>query len=322
MKKTIMNTIKKINFGRVLPVVLLLALAITAACSSVTETGHYDTVEYYEEEWEDDYDLDSYDGDAMEEDGRLVAIESTGLSDSVPVFGSGKTATNDDSVPEQMITQSGSVYIEATEEEYDAIKENIHALIDMSNGYISSSTERQIEPRDGASYRTYTITMEIPSDQLEEVYGSITGIGEVTKTSLKAKDMSQSYQNYEEKIASEKLLKERMERLLDQAVDFDDILEIEEKLFEIDRNIASYEKAMSNIDFDVGYSDLYVQVVEKKEGVDDTFANFLSSHELLENVVNSFEHLLEILSHLFAYILIVALAIYVWVRKKGKSKKK
>ena len=122
--------------------------------------------------------------------------------------------------------------------------------------YSSSSSSR--------STRSISMTVRIPSESFEAFLDSLGGDGKIMSRSVEAQNISQTYANKE---SYKKALEKEQERLLammDKAETIDEMIAVESRLSEVERQLNSYKTDLSAMDKDVQFSTIFIDLQEVK----------------------------------------------------------
>jgi hypothetical protein len=202
---------------------------------------------------------------------------------------------------ERKIRKTANMQLEVEKTAYESAKAAINVVIDSNSGFYTSKNENKHNWYD-SHYKTYNIAFKVPKDGFEETIESLRAIGEVKNLNVDSYDMTTQYQDIQADLDSKEKVKARVAELLVKAEDIKDVITIEEKLANLQREIDNYNKRLTNIDRQTDYSTISVQITEKHD-VKDTFYEMTPVKEHLENVIISFDDLFSFLSRTVAFII-------------------
>lgn len=177
--------------------------------------------------------------------------------------------------------------------------------------------------------RSLSITARIPSDKFEPFLNSLSGDGKIMSKSVNAENISQVYANKE---TYKKALEKEQERLLammDKAETIEDMITVESRLSEVERQLNVYKTDLSQMDKDVEFSTVYIDLQEVKRYTETvettTFGEKLAF--AFEDAIHSFkgfcEGLVLFVVRYFPYLIIIAILIALFIRwlKKRRERK-
>jgi phosphopantetheinyl transferase (holo-ACP synthase) len=168
----------------------------------------------------------------------------------------------------QKIVYTGSLSIQTLE--YDKSAASIRRKIREAGGFSEAESENDNDynwyrrSTGPSSTRNLNITARIPSEKFESFMDSLQGDGKVMNRSMNAENISQVYANKE---TYKKALEKEQERLLammDKAVTIEDMIAVESRLSEVERQLNTYKTDLSAMDKDVQYSTIYISLEEVK----------------------------------------------------------
>ena len=196
--------------------------------------------------------------------------------------------------------------------------ELIEEAVLKAGGYVQTSKIFNNEYdyyRDKSAY----IVVRVPADKYEEFMESSKEYGNVLSVSTSADDITTEYYDLAARLESLRQQRERVMEFYKQAKTIDELIAIEQRLSEIDGEIAAKEITMKNFDLLTTYSTVTFDVreVSKFTDTEDTFLirlknavnnSFTGFMQFLENalffVINSFWYVLLLIG---AVVLVVSL---------------
>lgn len=232
----------------------------------------------------------------------------------------------------QKIVYTGSLSIQTLE--YDKSAASIRRKIREAGGFSEAESEndngynwyrRSTGP---SSTRNLNITARIPSEKFESFMDSLQGDGKVMNRSMNAENISQVYANKE---TYKKALEKEQERLLammDKAVTIEDMIAVESRLSEVERQLNTYKTDLSAMDKDVQYSTIYISLEEVKRYSDETpTVTFPEKVKYaFEDAINSFTEFCEgivlFIIRSFPFLILLAIVIALVIRLIRKRQEK
>jgi len=132
----------------------------------------------------------------------------------------------------------------------------------------------------------------------------------------KSLDVTAQYTNTEIELAAEKERLERYESMYAEAIDVEDKIILNDRIFDQERTVKYLEDALKRIDQRVDYSTISVTIDEEQPA----YANIVLvkfSH-LISNLVESFNGLVSFIFFILPWA--IAIGIITWAVKKFKKK--
>lgn len=159
------------------------------------------------------------------------------------------------------------VNINGESKDFEKTTEKIQGQVKEQGGYIESS-----EIRGGKSYingsadeRTATYVIRIPSDKLDAFLANTKGLINVTSSSESTEDVTLDYYDIQSRLDTLKSKKTALEKMLEKAETLDDILTIQESLYDVIEEIEAYQSKLNLYDNKVSYSTVNLTVSEVVE---------------------------------------------------------
>ena len=232
----------------------------------------------------------------------------------------------------QKIVYTGNLSIQTLE--YDKSAASIRKKIKDVGGFSESESERD------NNYNWYTygggsggsrylsITARIPSEQFESFINSLSGDGKVMNRSVNAENISRVYANKE---TYKKALEKEQERLLammDKAETIEDMITVESRLSEVERQLNIYNTDLAEMDKDVEFSTVYIELQEVKRYTEETDSTTFAEElkYAFEDAVSSFRNFCEgivlFVVRNFPYLIILAVILALVIRGICRSRAK
>ena len=232
----------------------------------------------------------------------------------------------------QKIVYMGSLSIQTLE--YDKSAASIRRKIREAGGFSEAESENDNDynwyrrSTGPSSTRNLNITARIPSEKFESFMDSLQGDGKVMNRSMNAENISQVYANKE---TYKKALEKEQERLLamkDKAVTIEEMIAVESRLSEVERQLNTYKTDLSAMDKDVQYSTIYISLEEVKRYSDETpTVTFPEKVKYaFEDAINSFTEFCEgivlFIIRSFPFLILLAIVIALVIRLIRKRQEK
>lgn len=249
-------------------------------------------------------------------------------SDSVGKGGNSAAPAKDSAVVDDSRKIIKTFRIEMEAKDFDGLTATVAAEVAALGGYVSDSTLTGGKNNDYDTVRRATYTVRVPSTKAEAFIDSISGEGNVLRSTLSTDDITDSYFDYKARLDSLTLQEERLLEMLKKATTLDYMLQIEDKLASLRAEINSIYSQIQRMDKSVDYSYIYLSVTEVKEYKPVTEPTYFS--KLGEAFVGAFAFFGDFVSTLFLGIvwvlpfLIIAAVVLIFVilpKRRKKAKK-
>ena len=309
----------------------LAAIAVLAASLCLTGCGgasNSNSASYKEDAGAaGDYAYESYAGEsyAAEEAAQMAEGEEYTAD-------GGSTETALRAQDGQKIVYTGNLSIQTLE--YEKSAASIRKKIKDAGGFSESESERDNDyywySHSGSTSNTryLNITARIPSEKFEDFINSLSGDGKVMSRSVNAENISQVYANKETYKKSLEKEQERLLEMMDKAQTIEEMITVESRLSEVERQLNVYRTDLAQMDKDVEFSTVYIELKEVKRYTEEvsstTFGEELKF--AFEDAINSFQNFCEgiilFVVRNFPYLIILAVIIVLIVRAIGRSRAK
>ena len=206
--------------------------------------------------------------DAAEAEETMADESYEGSYGTVDDSGSGMNESALRAQDGQKIVYTANLSIQSLE--YDQSAASIRRKIREAGGFSEAESEYDNDYNwyrynsSSGNTRSLSITARIPSDKFEAFLNSLDGDGKIMSKSVNAQNISQVYANKE---TYKKALEKEQERLLammDKAEMIEDMIAVESRLSEVERQLNSYKTDLSQMDKDVEFSTVYIDLQEVK----------------------------------------------------------
>lgn len=206
--------------------------------------------------------------------------------------------------------------------EFEKVVENLQALTASVNGRVEYLS--QYGDKDSGAMRNATLTLRIPSDQLDAFLTDAENVGNITSYTNQVEDVTESYYDIETRLNTQLAKMERLQALMAEATEVSDLIEIESSIADTQYMIDYYQGQLNGMDDKVDFSTVtvYVQETRVAETKEASFFERIGS-----GISDSVEDGLEFLGDAVVFILsmlpwIAVVVIIVVVVKAVRKKKK
>ena len=227
----------------------LSALMVLTACSA--KDGGSDNAYYYTSEGIADAGnaaYDEYESPAMQAEEYKRDEES----------GTESTLTG------EKLVYTGRLDIETLD--YDETLKNIRAwisqygvMIENENAYDYDNSWRGYSSR---GTRSLSMTLRVPSDSFYPFINDMQGTGKVTSLSTNIENITKRYSSVSTEIESLEIQQKRLLQMLESAQTVEDMITVERRLSEVESSLKQYRNMLSDMDTDIQYSTVYLNVRE------------------------------------------------------------
>lgn len=334
---------KSINKKTILTTLLLITLLLGGCGSSKSDTATesfssksaasvQSNDAYAGDESGESYDADMTASEDVEADsGETADVSSTNNKNA--------TSNAPKKISTEMLVYRGSLVLDTLD--FEKTVADFKKLILDNGGFVESENyadnkemyARYYSENDDAN-KTYSATIRIPSDKYEYAMTQTGTYGDLRTKSSNVTNVTQQYSTYKSELEIYEAEYARYLDLLEKAKDDKYALEIEKQLFDLQVKIADLKSSMTNLETDVAYSYIDVEICEVKEYKEepakkDTFIDRLKNtcEESIEGLLSFLEGLLFFIIRSWYGFAFLALIIWIIVKiikaliRKDKKKK-
>ena len=243
--------------------ILSVAFIVLSNVLAFKETGS--TYDYGSENIE----YKSTDGEYLLDDDMVAAEESAAGAVAVSDSGtwSGMQSRSSDS-SQNVNDQSKiiyTVYMNMQTTAFDSAVQNISDLVNQNNAYF----ENEYLSNASSSYRYASYTIRVPAENLEAFLEQVGNVCTVTSVNRYAEDVSENYYDIETRLTTAKTKLARLQELLKEAQNMEDIIAIEEAITDVESDIDSYSGSIRYYDSQISYSTVTINLSEVYEVVEE-----------------------------------------------------
>jgi hypothetical protein len=148
---------------------------------------------------------------------------------------------------------------------YQTTYDSIIEAISKNDAYIENSNVTGTGKKN--NLHEATIVIRVPAENMDALIKALDGNGTVTSSSESVQDVTLEYIDMESRISSLKTERDSITKLLEQADDLDTILELQDKISEINYEIENYESSLLVMQNQITYSTLTLNI---KEVIEET----------------------------------------------------
>ncbi|MBQ8945728.1 MAG: DUF4349 domain-containing protein [Lachnospiraceae bacterium] len=220
--------------------------------------------------------------------------------------------------------------------DFEGITSRIASRVTALGGYVESSS---VDGNTSSSDRSADYTLRIPAASADSFIASIGSDSNITHQSENMEDVTLQYVDINSRKESLQVEYSRLEELLKDAKDVEELIYIESRMSEVRYQIESIESQLRSYDNKVDYTTVYLYVREvqkytEPEPVDNSVGARITRgwKNAFENIIQFLQDLIVLIAVSLPYLILIALLILavvaiIWlirriVKKIGPSKKK
>jgi len=198
-----------------------------------------------------------------------------------------------------------TVNIDVETYDFDELTSQIAGKVEALGGYVeTSSVDGKTES--SSSKRSASYTLRIPRDKADEFIAKIEGNSNVTHHSESQEDVTLSYVDMQSKKESLQVEYDRLEELLKDADNIDELIYIEERLAQVRYEIQSIESQLRTYDNKVDYTtiNLYIREVVEYTEPEPVVEELTLGQRIVYGLTNAFSNISEFLQDLLVFVIV------------------
>ena len=321
-------------------VFLLSACGMAKSQNSASESAYSpdETGSSYNSYKEESYDYDVEAEESMDfaEDDAMPAAAAGGSDAGGDTKADEGGEQADLASENRKIVYSGNISLQTLE--YDSSSQSIHDKINKYGGFIESENTSNDDPywyyreRSGSSARrtrrNLSITARIPAEKFDAFMEDLKNDGQVINTSVNAENISVSYANHDASRKALEIEQERLLKMMDKAESIEEMIAVEERLTEVERELGNERTKLSAMDRDVNFSTIYINLEEVFEYsetvVETTYGERLK--RAFDNAIDGFvvfwEDLILFIVGSFPFLIMLVIIIVVIVKLARRAQRR
>ena len=339
MKKELVDRKVRGRYGSIRKkgaVCVLLLIFLLTACGGVSKSskGSYESAEEPEYAAAQSKDF-SAEEDAESGEEMFYASESAGSavepdaggngSSDIGEAASGSTSGSDPDSPaaegsqssSRKIVYTGSISLQSLE--YEKSAGSIHEKITKYGGPASS--------RDRAR-RNMNVTARIPADKFDAFMEDLKNDGQVTDTSVNARNISVKYATHDASRKALEIEQDRLLKMMDKAQTVEEMIAVEKRLTQVERELNDEKTQLSDMDRDVNFSTVYISLQEvfeySEKVVEYTYGERLKQafDRAISGFVEFWQELILWIVETFPFLIMLGIIIFAIVKLSGRSRRR
>lgn len=193
-----------------------------------------------------------------------AATANTATADGASADGARSAET-----PEYGLKIIREATIQMQTENYSEDMAALEELVTSLGGFITSREEWGSEQsaETGENPRTLSLTLRIPSDQLDAFVEQAKQVGIVTASSISETDVTDQYTDTDRRLQAYQKQYNRVLEMMDQATTVEELIQIESELSRLEMEIESCQGTLNYWDARVNYSTVYIYVDEVRRAI-------------------------------------------------------
>ncbi len=249
----------------VIGICLILSVAFIVLSNVLAFKGTGSTYDYRTE----NIDYKSTDGEYLLDDDMVAAEESAAGAMAASDSGTWSNVQSNSSDSSQNVNDQSkiiyTVYMNMQTTAFDSAVQNISELVNQHGAYFESEYLSNVS----SSYRSASYTIRVPAENLDAFLEQVGNVCTVTSVNRYAEDVSENYYDTQTRLTTAKTKLARLQELLKEAQNMEDIIAIEEAITDVESDIDSYSGSIRYYDSQISYSTVTINLSEVYEVIEE-----------------------------------------------------
>ena len=158
-----------------------------------------------------------------------------------------------------------TVDMTAETEDLEALLASLDERIAALNGFVEDQNIYNGSTYSDRRYRSASLTVRIPAEDVDRFAEEVAGIANVVRTNKNLEDITLTYSATESRVKALETEEARLLEFMEQAETMSDLLEIEDRLTDVQYELESYASQLKLYDNQVDYATIYLDIEEVQE---------------------------------------------------------
>ena len=207
-------------------------------------------------------------------------------------------------IEDKKIIKTANLGIDVEHDAYQSAEQKLLSIVSATDSLLLNQNVNTYEIGRKVSM-TGSYELKVDVQKYDTILLQLKEIGKITSLNENANDITGSYKDLSIELEAEKARLERYKSMLEEAETVQEKLDLTDRIFNQERTVKYLEDALKNIDKQVVYATVYVQITEKQSA----YANviFVTFGELVREFVSSISSLVEFLFIILPYAIVAAI---------------
>lgn len=192
-----------------------------------------------------------------------VEVEEEVDYESINTSGAASGAGQNTLPSERKMIRDVDMHLETLE--YDKTVTALESSISAYGGYIETMSQSGNRYSSSYGLKSMNVTARIPAERLDTFLNQVDGMGNILSKNLSTRDVTASYVDVQSRLEVLRNEKTVLDGIMKSATNTKDMLEAQDRLYDVIEEIESYESVLRSYDSLVAYSTVSIYIEEVKE---------------------------------------------------------
>ena len=197
------------------------------------------------------------------------AVKEEAMAEAPMMQASGNSLTSDASGSATALPENRkwiiTIDMSAETEDLDAMLAELDQRVKALNGFVEDQNIYNGSSYSSRRYRSASMTVRIPADDVDKFTEDVSGIANVVRTNKNLEDITLNYSATTSRITALETEETRLLEFMAQADNMSDLLEIEDRLTDVQYELERYASQLRLYDNQIDYATIYLDIEEVQE---------------------------------------------------------
>jgi hypothetical protein len=179
--------------------------------------------------------------------------------------GDGEASSVDALAQDRILIRTAEVRLRV--DDYASARQNLTAAVRAQGGFVSDAT-REVEGPENRTFTRGRLVLRVPKENFSALYGATEAEGEVLSASQSTQDVTGQVVDLRARLDNLRAERDRLRTLYQRANETEDVLQVADRLSEVQGEIERTEARLQSLERRVAYSTITVELTEPRPEYD------------------------------------------------------
>jgi hypothetical protein len=175
--------------------------------------------------------------------------------------GDGEASSVDALAQDRILIRTAEVRLRV--DDYGSARQNLTAAARAQGGFVSDAT-REVEGPENRTFTRGRLVLRVPKENFSALYGATEAEGEVLSASQSTEDVTGQVVDLRARLENLRAERDRLRTLYQRANETEDVLQVADRLSEVQGEIERTEARLQSLERRVAYSTITVELTEPR----------------------------------------------------------
>lgn len=147
--------------------------------------------------------------------------------------------------------------------DFESASENLTGLVERNGGYVSDTSER-VHRAGNTTWKSGRLVLRVPSENFTAVFEAVKAEGQLVAADKRSEDVTGQVVDLRARLESLRAERDQLRELYDRANDTEAVLEVQQRLADVQTEIERTEARLAALENRVNYSTITVELTEDR----------------------------------------------------------